>query len=211
MSGNHHTPKRITVWVQRFKDRPALMLQWIDPDTGKRKTRSAETADEKEAEAKRVDLESDLNNNRYQEASRMTWGRFRELFEAEYLPGVRPGTRRWYHSTLDKLEQLCKPKQVRSVTSRTVSAFVAALRQLPVRGKVGMQASTIQVHLKYLHGVLTWARGQKLLPEMPTFQTVKVPRKKPQPVPAETFERLIEKAEDPQLRAYLMCGQGQGR
>ena len=24
--------KRVTVWVQRFKDRPHLMLQWIDPD-----------------------------------------------------------------------------------------------------------------------------------------------------------------------------------
>jgi hypothetical protein len=25
--------KRATVWVQRFKDRPNLMLQWIDPFT----------------------------------------------------------------------------------------------------------------------------------------------------------------------------------
>ena len=25
----------MTVWVQRFKDRPTLMLQWLDPDTGK--------------------------------------------------------------------------------------------------------------------------------------------------------------------------------
>jgi hypothetical protein len=36
--------KRVTVWVQRFKDRPHLMLQWTDPDTGRRKSKSAETA-----------------------------------------------------------------------------------------------------------------------------------------------------------------------
>ena len=46
--------KRITVWVQRFKDRPHLVLQWLNPDTGKRKSRSAGTADEKEAEDARA-------------------------------------------------------------------------------------------------------------------------------------------------------------
>src|SRR6516165_5010597 len=52
--------KRITVWVQRFKDHPTLMLQWLDPDTGKRKSKSAETADEEKAETARADLEYEL-------------------------------------------------------------------------------------------------------------------------------------------------------
>jgi hypothetical protein len=38
--------KRITVWVQRFKDREHLMLQWLDPETGTRKSQSAGTAGE---------------------------------------------------------------------------------------------------------------------------------------------------------------------
>jgi hypothetical protein len=37
--------KRITVRVQQFKDRSALVLQWIDPDTGRRKSQSAKTSD----------------------------------------------------------------------------------------------------------------------------------------------------------------------
>ena len=65
--------KRVTVWVQRFKDRDALMLQWIDPETGRRKSKSAETADPDNAEQKRADLEYELNHGKYQEASRMTW------------------------------------------------------------------------------------------------------------------------------------------
>jgi hypothetical protein len=36
--------KRATVWVQRFKDRPTLMRQWIEPATGRRKSKSAKTA-----------------------------------------------------------------------------------------------------------------------------------------------------------------------
>ena len=85
--------KRVTVWVTSFPDRKNLMLQWKDPDTNKVKSKSAQTADPKEAESRRVDLESDLNNGRYAEASRMSWERFRELFEEEFLPGRRPSTR----------------------------------------------------------------------------------------------------------------------
>jgi integrase len=35
---------------------------------------------------------------------------------------------------------------------------------------------------------------------------VKVPRKAPQPVPLESFERLLQKAPDLQMRTYLLCG-----
>jgi hypothetical protein len=31
--------KRITVWVQKFPDRPHLVLQGRDPETGRRKDR----------------------------------------------------------------------------------------------------------------------------------------------------------------------------
>jgi hypothetical protein len=54
--------KRVTVWVQQFQDRKNLMLQWIDPETGKRQTRTARTADPAEAEAARADLEYELNH-----------------------------------------------------------------------------------------------------------------------------------------------------
>jgi hypothetical protein len=72
------TDERITVWVQRFKDRQALMLQWLDPDTGRRKSKSAGTDDAKQAEIARADLETDLNHGRHKEASRMSWEKFRE-------------------------------------------------------------------------------------------------------------------------------------
>ena len=97
------------------------------------------------------------------------------------------------------------PSTIRAVTERTVSAFVAGLRQLPGRGSDTMQASSIRVRLQFLHTVLTWAADQKLLPTVPKFPTVKVPKRKPQPVPSESFERLLEKAPDQQWRVYLLC------
>jgi integrase len=198
--------KRITVWVQRFKDRPTLMLQWIDPDTGRRKSKSAETADEKAAEDRRVDLEADLNAGRYAEASRMSWEGFRELFEEEYLPGSRQNTLENYQDMFDLFERLCHPKKLRSVSERTVSTFVGAMRREPVRGRVGLAPSTIKQRLQLLHAALQWAADQKLIPGVPKFPSVKVPKKRPQPVPAESFERLLLKAPDDNLRAYLLCG-----
>jgi integrase len=200
--------KRVTVWVQRFKDRASLMLQWIDPDTGKRKSRSAETADEKDAEQARADLEYELNHGRYQEASRMSWERFRELFDEEYLPNCRPWTRKKFHKVFDHFESICAPNRLRSINERTVSAFAAGLRKLPGRrAGTTMEPSTVQVYLDFLHVAVAWAKGQKLIPEAPAFPAIKVPRVDPQPVPAESFERLLAKAgDDPQMRAYLLCG-----
>jgi integrase len=199
--------KRIRVWVQRFKDRPTLVLQWIDPDTGKRKSKSAETADEAKAEDARADLESDLNNGRYQEASRMTWERFRELFTEEYLPNLRPKTRTRYDDVFDLFERLCSPASLKGISERTASAFAAAMRNTKARGKEGGHApSTIKVNLQFLRTALRWAVAQKFLPACPRFPSVKVPRKKPQPVPLESFERLLVKAAGQPMKTYLFCG-----
>ncbi len=199
---------RVRVWVQRFPDRANLMLQWHDPETGKRRSKSAETADEKEAEKARADLEYELSHGRYQEASRMTWERFRELFEAEYVAGTRKNTRRNFEKTFDHFEAICRPARLRSITERTVSQFAAGLRKLPGRrrGSAGYAASSVKVRLQFLHTALSWAAEQKLIPGVPKFPAVSVPRKNPQPVPAESFERLLAKATDPQMSAYLLAG-----
>ena len=200
--------QRLTVWVQRFKDRPTLMLQWIDPDTGQRKSKSAKTHDALKAEKARADLEYELNHGKYQEASRLDWERFREMFQAEYLSGVRPRTAEKYNVVLDVFEQLCRPAKLRGITERTLSLFVKAMREKkqPRNGKIGLAPMTMKNYLIALKSALGWAAEQKLVPSVPGFPVVKVPKKKPQPVPAESFEKLLEKAPDPLWRAYLLCG-----
>src|SRR5262249_10524259 len=163
---------RIHVWIQQFKDRPALMLQWIDPDTNRRKSKSSGTSDLKEAEQARADHEYELNHGRYQEASRITWERFRDLFEEEYAAGTRPDTRRNFSDTFDVFERLCNPTNLRGINERTISSFVAALRPEPGRkSKDGMAPSTIKVRLQFLHTALSWAAHQKMLPSVPKFPT----------------------------------------
>jgi integrase len=200
---------RVIVWVQHFADRPYLMLQWHDPATGKRKSRSAETCNPVSAEKKRADLEYELNHGLYAEPSNMSWERFRGLFEAEYLPGVKPRTRRKIGIMLNWLERLCAPRSLRSITERTVSQFAAGLREQKGRcGNATMAPDTLKGYLNYLRLVLGWAVEQKLLPAVPTFPRVKVPAKHPRPVPAETVERLIARAKaegNPQMATFLLC------
>jgi integrase len=87
-----------------------------------------------------------------------------------------------------------------------ISAFVAGLRKLPGHGGGTLQASSIKVRLQFLHTALKWAADQKLIPACPKFPAVKVPKKRPQPVPTESFEKLLAKAPDDQMRAFLLCG-----
>lgn len=42
--------KRIVVWVQQRKDRAFLALEWIDPATGRCKSKPAETCNPLDAE-----------------------------------------------------------------------------------------------------------------------------------------------------------------
>ena len=106
--------RRVNVWVQRFPDRPNLVLQWFDPDTGRRKSQSAETGDPEVAAKQRADLEYELNHGKYQEPSRLDWTGFRRLFEEEYLPGLRERTREKYTTVLDVFEALVRPAKLRA-------------------------------------------------------------------------------------------------
>ena len=204
--------EKLTVYVLRPKDRSTLQLQWIDPDTGQRKTRSAETSDLEKAEDARADLEYELRHGKYQEASKLDWDRFRQLFEEEYLAGLRPRSREKYGTVLDVFEAIICPAKFRQITERTVSAFVKGMRERKQPGtkKIGLAPMTIKNYLVCLKTSLSWAVDQKLLSTLPTFPTVKVPKKKPQPIPAESFEKLLAKAPDTLWKAFLLCGRWAG-
>jgi integrase len=198
--------KRVVVWVQHFADRPYLMLQWHDPVTKARKSRSAETNNPEDAERKRADLEYELNHGTYQEPSRLTWEAFRRLFEEEYAASRRQNTRENFTATFDLFERVCHPQGLRTICERTLSVFASGLRREPGRGgNATMAPSTVKVRLAFLRIALRWAADQGLIPKCPKFPKVKVPKKKPQPVATEAFERLTAAAPDAPTRAFLLC------
>ncbi len=198
-------PRKVVVWAQNVGRRFPL-LQYHDPESGKRKSQSAGTADPDEVERKRAALELALNNGTFRAgANRTSWPAFRELFEAEYVAPLRPETRKNFRTALDHFQRVCSPKPLRTITERTLSAFVAGLRASPGRAKgETMKPSSIKVVMQFIHTALTWAVEQKLMAGVPAFPAVKVPKRKPRPVPAADVRKLLDAA-DPEMRAFLLC------
>lgn len=198
---------RVVVWVQEFRGRKFLNLQWHDPHTGERKTRTTGTADPAAADQQRADLEYQLNHGLYGVQSKLSWERFREMFQREYAANLRPSSQERFDVVFAVFEQATHPRLLRAITERTLSAFVQGMRERKQRtGKVGLAPITQRNYLIALKTALGWAVHQKLIQAMPSFPSIKVPKKKPQPIPAEAFERLLAVAPDVWWRAYLNCG-----
>jgi integrase len=183
--------ERITVYVLRPKGRPSLQLQWVDPETGIRKTRSARTADADRAEKACSDLEYELNHGLSREPSKMAWETFRAYYENEKVSGMREATRKKAGYVFDSFEQLANPRTLGKITERTISIYATQLRTN------GYQPATIQGHLAYLRAAFRWAADQKFIPTAPKVAMPKVPKKRNiRKISAEEFERLYAKAPD---------------
>lgn len=190
--------KRVTVYILQPKDRPFFKLEWVEPETGRRRSVSAKTADEKEAEQARADKEYELNNGLHAERSRMPFGRFRELYEEEKLSGVREATRKKAGYVFDAFEELARPKTLGDVTERTLSRYVTRLRENQYR------PATIQGHLAYLRAALRWAADQKFITAAPKVTMPKAPKTlNVRKITAEEFERLLAVAPDDGWATFL--------
>jgi integrase len=190
--------KRVTVYLLKPKDRPGYQLQWVDPDTGKRRTKSAGTEAQAEAEAARRDLEYEINHGLHREPSRMRWAEFRRQYDVEQLATLREATRRKAGYVFNAFESFLGDRKLGEVTERTVSKYAAHLRER------GRKPATVHGHLAFLRAALRWAAEQKLIPAPPGFVMPKLPRKaKVRKIVAEEFERLVAAAPDEPWRALI--------
>jgi integrase len=189
---------RITVYVLQPKDRPYFKLEWVEPETGIRRSKSTKTNDARKAGKARDDLEYELNHGIAHEPSKMLWETFRELYEEEKLAGAREATRKKAGYVFDAFEELAHPRTLGVITERTLSKYSVALREK------GFKPATIQGHLAYLRAALRWAADQRLIPAAPKVTMPKVPKKNHiRKIVAEEFERLLAVAPDGHWEAFL--------
>ena len=183
----------ITVHVVEYPERPNLVMRYVDPLTGKQKTKSAGTGRRREAEKLAAKWEAELREGRYHEPSKVTWVDFREKYEDEVLSGHADGTARRVNSAFNMLERIVSPKRLAGVTASRLSHFQAELR------KLDRTENTIKTHLAHIIAALRWAVRQKMLNELPQ---VDKPRRakgskvmKGRPITTEEFERMLDKVE----------------
>lgn len=190
--------EKITVYVVRPVDRSTLQLRWLDPITGRRKTKSCGTSDPDKAEQARADLEYELRHGLAHESSKMPWEKFRKAYEEEQLAGRREATKKKAGYVFDSFEKHVNPRTLGNVTERMLSKYQSAMRS------DGRRAATIAGHMAYLRAALRWAADQKLIPAAPKIVMPKLPKKSHiRKIVAEEFERLVLTAPDELWKAFI--------
>ncbi len=199
---------RVKVKVVEFGDRKCFQMQYVDPMTRKKKTRSTGVArtnrkkDRTEAERVAAKWEAELREGRYHDPCKITWAEFRQRYEDEMLTGMADGTDRKVSSVFNAVEAILNPTMLRDLSADRLSYFQAELRKgrtatekvVPHRAE-----STIAGYMAHLRAGLQWAVNVGLLTSLPKIQRLRRAKSagvmKGRPITGEEFDRMLTKAE----------------
>ena len=181
--------EEIKVTVSKYGPGRCLMLRWTDPETGKRKAKSAKTDSEKAALRAAGVLEKQLRAGEYRGASRTSWRDFTFRYCDERLSGLAKKTANQVNTVFATVERLLSPTRLVDVKATRLSYLAAELR------REGKSEITIRNYLAHLKAAMRWAVGLGLLVVMPTFPKVQRAKgakvMKGRPITAEEFERML--------------------
>jgi integrase len=191
--------EEIKVTVVEFGDRAHYQMQFRDPFTGKKKTRSTGVERggakaRKEAEKAAGKWEAELREGRFQNTSKMTWQAFRDRYEKDVLTSLAEGTDAKVQGVFNSLESILAPARLRDLTAERLSHYQSKLREN------GLAESTIAGMLAHLRAALNWAAKMGMLPKAPAIERPKRAKSskimKGRPITLEEFERMLAKVAD---------------
>jgi integrase len=179
----------LKVTVIRRSGRRFLTMRFVDPVTGKQKTRSTKTSSRRDAERVAAKWEAELQEGRYHEPSRITWDEFRERYEDEKLSSLSSNTAEATSAAFNHLEKIVNPRNLNALNPAILSRFQAELR------KTGIHETSVATHLRHLRAALNWAVSMRLLPKSPEIQMPKRAKGRTlmrgRPISTEEFERML--------------------
>lgn len=180
----------IKVSIVFFRDRGCYMARWLDPVTGKYKHESTGEDDEQKAGTYAAKLEERLNLGVHKPTKSVTWEKFLERFEVEYLESLGEKTRSKYGTVFKSFKKEIAVKSISSITAEKISKWQSELR------KNGLEEVTIKGYLSYLRKALKWAKSQGMINEVPN---INIPRRakaskvmRGRPITGEEFDRLLK-------------------
>ena len=177
---------RLSFTVFKPAGRPNFVVQWLDPRSGRKKTRTTKQARRREAERAAAKILAEVELNIFEKYRPTNWSEFRELYELKTLPSKRPGTIRHAVSSLNRIEKIIKPATVDAITKADISRFEAQLRA------DGLAPYSIRRHLTCLKTLLNFAESEEIIDRAPK---VKMPGdlvpSKGRPITSEEFERML--------------------
>lgn len=174
----------IRVTVTRY-GRTNLTFRWVDPETGKRKTRSAGTSNMKEARKAAGILEKELRDGKYTPPSRISWDEFTARYLEDAASRLRPKSQHMVRVTFSVIERYASPHRLADLTDARLEGVAAKLRE------AGRSPATIQSYWGMLRAALRWAAKKKMLAVVPSLNVTCPPKMKGRPVEPEEFQRML--------------------
>ncbi len=164
-----------------------LMMQYTDPISGKRISRSTGTNSRKEAERAAGAWQSELESGRYKSPSKTTWAEFRERYEAEIVVSLAPGSAGKIDAVFNMVERLLSPAKLNVMTTAAIAEYAKKLRA------AGRSESTVKSHLGTIRAALRWAERSGLLATLPKFEMPRRTATGRHRAPSlEEFERVLQ-------------------
>lgn len=182
----------IKVWIVGYGKGKNLKLQWLDPVTGRRKTRSAKTKSRTKARDAAAALQKELNEREPTGDGSIPFDEFLTLYHAEHLASLDRDSSYRAFGILEILQRNKQPKTLRSVTAQTLSEHFAWLRQN------GRRETTIALHRRTIRAALQWAVDHGHLPYVPKMPKVRragsagETRAKGRPLTTNEFVKMLK-------------------
>lgn len=189
----------IKVTVVEFGDRACYQLQYRDPMTRRKKTKSSgvlrDGSKKSRDAAQRAagNWEEQLKDGPQKVSSRISWADFRDRYAAEKLASLAPRTESKVQEIFDAIEKHLNPGILRDLTPARLSYFQSKLRE------GGRAETTIAGTLGHLRSALQWAVDMEMLTKVPK---IAMPQRgkgsklmKGRPITLEEFERMLAKTE----------------
>ncbi|QDT36539.1 tyrosine-type recombinase/integrase [Stratiformator vulcanicus] len=172
----------------RPKNRKNYVGQWVDPVTGRKKTKSLKTPVRRDAERKAAKLERELEEGTFIGTQLTGWEDFRERYESEFLSGKAESTGQKAACAFAAVERTIDPKNLAALDSGQISRMQGMLR------KEQLSEATIASYLAHLKSSLRWAAKVGLIGRAPEIDMPKrVPKMKGRAITAEELDRMIAK------------------
>lgn len=171
--------------VFRRHNRKYFEVQWEDPLTGLKRTRSTKESVRREAERKAVSWIKELEAGRTVDFQTVKWADVETRYKSEILSKLAKKTRLKTNAMFHALREHLNPHKLIGLDAGAISRFTAAL------SKKGLRPATIRGHLGELRKVLNWADRQGLLAAFPAIEFPPETGMKGRPITREEFERMV--------------------
>jgi integrase len=180
--------------------RPYIEARWIDPITGKKRTRSTGTKLRREAERFAARLEKELDAAGGQRPGRITWAAFVARYEADVLSQLERSTRLKSLRALRLAHESMQVQFIDAITAAMLAEFVTSLQSRTVasRTKDGVterpiSAMTIHTLAQKVKQALAWASEMDLLAAPPKLRLPKrIAKPRGRAITGEEFDRMLE-------------------